>query len=71
MPTIQNRSVIFSSSQPPSSKWWCSGAIRNTRLPPDGFAELDHLILGLARNLAMTFVVVTHGCRAFMPSPIA
>ncbi len=34
-PTIQKRNVIFSSSQPPSSKWWCSGAIRNTRLPPE------------------------------------
>ena len=32
-PTIQKRIVIFSSSQPPSSKWWCSGAIRKTRLP--------------------------------------
>src|SRR5664280_1993603 len=31
-PRIQKRIVIFSSSQPPSSKWWCSGAIRKTRL---------------------------------------
>ena len=36
MPTIQNRSVIFSSSQPRSSKWWWIGDIRNSRLPPEG-----------------------------------
>ena len=31
---IQNRSVIFSSSQPASSKWRWIGAIRKIRLPP-------------------------------------
>ena len=30
---IQNRMTIVTSSQPSSSKWCCSGAIRNTRLP--------------------------------------
>ena len=30
---IQNRTTIVISSQPASSKWWCSGAIRKTRLP--------------------------------------
>ena len=43
IPTIQNRSVIFSSSQPTSSKWWWSGAIRKIRLPPVSlkYADLD------------------------------
>src|SRR2546427_758916 len=31
---IQKRSVIFSSSQPLSSKWWWIGDIRKIRLPP-------------------------------------
>ncbi len=31
--TIQKRSVIFVSGQPPSSKWWCSGLIRKIRFP--------------------------------------
>ena len=30
---IQNRMTIVTSAQPASSKWCCSGAIRNTRLP--------------------------------------
>ena len=31
---IQNRTTIVTSAQPLSSKWWCSGVMRNTRLPP-------------------------------------
>ena len=31
--TIRNRAMTFGSCQPISSKWWCSGAILNTRLP--------------------------------------
>ena len=30
---IQNRTTMLTSLQPASSKWCCSGAIRNTRLP--------------------------------------
>ena len=30
---IQNRMTMVTSPQPTSSKWCCSGAIRNTRLP--------------------------------------
>src|SRR6185369_13115358 len=30
---IQNRITICGSVQPFCSKWWCSGAMRNTRLP--------------------------------------
>ena len=34
MPWInQNRTTIVISGQPTISKWWCSGAIRNIRLP--------------------------------------
>src|SRR5689334_12298738 len=31
---IQNRIVTCVSDQPIISKWWCSGAILNSRLPP-------------------------------------
>ncbi len=34
IPMIQKRSVIFSSSQPASSKWWWIGVNRNSRFPP-------------------------------------
>ena len=30
---IQNRTTMLTSLQPASSKWCCSGTIRNTRLP--------------------------------------
>ena len=30
---IQNRTMTVVGSQPASSKWWCSGAMRNTRRP--------------------------------------
>src|SRR5438270_344787 len=30
---IQNRITMLTSLHPASSKWWCSGDIRNTRLP--------------------------------------
>ena len=30
---IQKRTTMVVSAQPASSKWCCSGAIRNTRLP--------------------------------------
>ncbi len=30
---IQNRMTMVGSAQPFFSKWWCSGAIRNTRRP--------------------------------------
>ena len=30
---IQKRITMVGSAQPFFSKWWCSGAIRNTRLP--------------------------------------
>src|SRR5258708_27340440 len=30
---MTNRAMTFGSLQPMSSKWWCSGAIRKTRLP--------------------------------------
>ena len=33
MEMIQNRMTIVLSAQPFFSKWWCSGAIRNTRRP--------------------------------------
>ena len=36
---IQNRITIVTSSHPSSSKWCCSGAIRNTRLPVSLEAE--------------------------------
>ena len=29
----QNRTITRGSGQPFSSKWWCNGAIRNTRRP--------------------------------------
>ncbi len=31
---IQNRITTVCSAQPTISKWWCSGAILNRRLPP-------------------------------------
>ena len=34
MPRIQNRMTTRPSGQPESSKWWWSGAILKTRLPP-------------------------------------
>src|SRR5262249_25729145 len=33
MATIQNRTMIFGSGTPLSSKWWWTGAILNTRRP--------------------------------------
>ena len=30
---IQNRTMTVVGSQPASSKWWCNGAMRNTRRP--------------------------------------
>jgi hypothetical protein len=33
MARIQNRMMTVVSGQPPSSKWWCTGAMRNTRRP--------------------------------------
>ena len=40
---ITNRAMTFGSLQPISSKWWCSGAIRKTRLPVSlNDADLDH-----------------------------
>ncbi len=41
MATIRNRVMTFGSLQPISSKWWCSGAILNTRLPVE--LERRHL----------------------------
>ena len=37
---IQNRITTVDSGQPFCSKWWCSGAMRNTRLP-DSRNEVD------------------------------
>jgi len=31
--TIQNRTTTWDSLTPPTSKWWCSGAIRKIRRP--------------------------------------
>src|SRR6185295_11286415 len=36
---IQKRTMTFGSGQPESSKWWWSGAMRNTRLPPRSLYE--------------------------------
>src|SRR5262249_47439287 len=34
IPTITNRVITFGSLHPINSKWWCNGAIRNSRWPP-------------------------------------
>ena len=49
-PTIQKRSVIFSSGQPTSSKWWWSGAIRNSRRP----CHLNHRIWAMSWTVSRT-----------------
>ena len=41
MARIQKRMMTRDSAQPASSKWWCSGAIRKTRLPVE--LERSHL----------------------------